>query len=315
LIVSLSIGSVSIPLSEVFSSLFSGDDVSRKIVFDIRLPRTLNALIVGASLASSGLILQSLLRNNLAEPGLLGISSGAGLGAILIFMLPVALPFWLITPVSFLFAVLSTAIIFFIAKGINSKYTNFISTNKIILAGIAINALLASVNGFLLLVSGSGVIQIVNWLSGGFSGRGWNEFFISMPFSVAGIIAAVLLSKEMNLLYLGEEIAMSLGLNVKLIQRLSIALASLLAAAAVSVAGIISFVGLIIPNISRLIIGNDYKYNLICSLLLGGIFVVISDILARTIIAPSELPAGIFTSFIGAPVFIWLIFKKQNENG
>jgi iron complex transport system permease protein len=183
------------------------------------------------------------------------------------------------------------------------------------LAGIAINALLASVNGFLLLVSGSGVIQIVNWLSGGFSGRGWNEFFISMPFSVAGIIAAVLLSKEMNLLYLGEEIAMSLGLNVKLIQRLSIALASLLAAAAVSVAGIISFVGLIIPNISRLIIGNDYKYNLICSLLLGGIFVVISDILARTIIAPSELPAGIFTSFIGAPVFIWLIFKKQNENG
>lgn len=170
-------------------------------------------------------------------------------------------------------------------------------------------------NGFLLLVSGSGVIQIVNWLSGGFSGRGWNEFFISMPFSVAGIVAAVLLSKEMNLLYLGEEIAMSLGLNVKLIQRLSIGLASLLAAAAVSVAGIISFVGLIIPNISRLIIGNDYKYNLICSLLLGGIFVVISDILARTIIAPSELPAGIFTSFIGAPVFIWLIFKKQNENG
>lgn len=119
----------------------------------------------------------------------------------------------------------------------------------------------------------------------------------------------------MNLLSLGEEIAMSLGLNVKFIQRLSIALASLLAAAAVSVAGIISFVGLIIPNISRLIIGNDYKYNLICSLLLGGIFVVISDILARTLIAPSELPAGIFTSFIGAPVFIWLILKKQNKNG
>jgi len=135
-----------------------------------------------------------------------------------------------------------------------------------------------------------------------------------MPFSFIAIIVAVLLSKEMNLLSLGEEIAMSLGLNVKLIQRLSVTLASLLAAAAVSVAGIISFVGLIIPNISRLIVGSDYKYTLACSMLLGGIFVVISDILARTLIAPSELPAGIFTSFIGAPVFIWLILKNHKEN-
>ncbi len=253
-----------------------------------------------------------MLRNNLAEPGLLGISAGAGLGAILVFIFPVSLPFIFITPVSFIFAVATTFTIFYIAKGLGEKYTNFISTNKIILTGIAISALISSVNGILLLVSGSSITQIIYWLNGGLSGRGWNEFNMSVIFVFAGLISSVLISKDLNIMNLGEELSVSLGLNLKRMQKISIITASLLAASAVSVAGIISFVGLVIPNLSRLLIGNDQRYNVICSILLGAIFLLISDSVARLVLAPAEIPVGIVTSLIGAPVFIWLILKKKS---
>jgi iron complex transport system permease protein len=315
-IFSLCIGTVNLSISEILSALFSDDptgtDTNRKIIFDIRLPRILNTVIVGAALSCSGLILQSLLKNNLAEPGLLGISSGAGLGAILIFILPLSLPFFFITPVSFIFAVSTTVLIFFIAKGLGGSYTNFISTNKIILAGIAISAVISSVNGFLLLTSGSSITQILFWLNGGFSGRGWSEFFVGAGFTFFGVIFAFLISKDLNVLSLGDELSVSLGLNLKKIQRVSIFLSSLLAASAVSIAGIITFVGLVVPNISKLLIGNDHRFTIPCSVLLGAIFVVTADIIARTVIAPSEIPVSIITSFIGGPVFIWLILKKKS---
>ncbi len=311
--VSLSVGSVNIPLSEIFNFVSSRDEAYRKIIFEIRLPRILNAVLVGSSLACSGLILQSLLRNNLAEPGLLGISSGAGLGAIIIFLFSSSIPFYFITPVSFLFAMLTTAVVFILAKGLNYKYTNFINSNKIILAGIAINALLASVNGFLLIVGGKNVSQILFWLSGGLAGRGWDEFYMTSGFVVLGLIAAVLMAKELNILSLGEELAASLGLNLKLVQKLSIVVASLLAASAVSVAGIVSFVGLIIPNIAKMLTGQDYRYTIPVSILLGALLMVLADTVARLIIMPSELPAGIVISFIGAPVFIWLILRTKQE--
>ena len=289
-----------------------GNDTGKRILFDIRLPRVLNTMLVGASLSCSGLILQSMLRNNLAEPGLLGISAGAGLGAILIFILPFSLPYMLITPVSFLFAVSTTTLIFFFAKGFGNKYMNFISTNKIILTGIAISALISAVNGFLLLISGSSVNQILYWLNGGFSGRGWNEFSIGIAFVIAGILGSFIISKDLNVMNLGEELSISLGLNLKRIQKVSIILSSLLAASAVSIAGIISFVGLIVPNLSRLLIGDDNRYAVPCSVILGAIFVLISDTIARVVIAPAEIPVGIVTSFIGAPVFIWLILRKKS---
>lgn len=289
------------------------NEISKKIIFDIRLPRILNAIAVGASLSCAGIILQSLLRNNLAEPGLLGISAGAGFGAIVLFILPFPFVFTLLTPVSFIFAIITTIIIFNIAKGLNNKYTNFLSSNKIILAGIAINALLSSLNGFFLLVSGKNLTQIIYWLSGGLSGRGWNDFYATIIFVLIGLIVSILLSKELNVLNLGDELSISLGLNIKTVQKISIAVSSLLAASAVSIAGIISFVGLVIPNISKLWIGNDSRYNIPCTILLGSIFLLLSDTIARTIISPAEIPVGIVTSFIGAPIFIWLILKKGNN--
>ncbi len=316
-LISLSLGSVAVPLREI-TGIFSSDNESlRKILIDIRLPRLLNAMLVGAALSCSGMVLQSLLNNNLAEPGLLGISSGAGLGAILIFILPVSLPYLVITPVSFVFALSATLLIIFIARGLGGGHADHISSNKIILTGIAISAFISSVNGLLLLISGSSVIQILYWLNGGFSGRGWNEFSVSVFFILTGLIISVLISKDLNILSLGEEFSSSLGLNLKRMQRIAVFAASLLAASAVSVAGIISFVGLVIPNLSRLLIGNDHRYSVVCSILLGAFFMLLSDTIARIIIAPSELPVGIITSFIGAPVFVWLILKKKksfNEN-
>lgn len=309
--VSLTLGAVKIPLSQILTFSFNNDESIRKVLFDIRLPRLLNTIIVGASLSCSGIILQSLLRNNLAEPGLLGISAGAGLGAIIMFLLPAAVPFYFITPVSFAFAIISTLVIYFSARFSTDKYSNFISTNKIILTGIAISALLASVNGLLLILAGQSVNQILFWLNGGLAGRGWNEFTMTSFPVLIGLVISFFYSKEFNVLNLGDELAISLGLNLKKIQIVSIVLASLLAACAVSIAGIISFVGLIIPNIAKLIVGNDYRFTIPASVLLGIIFLAVSDVIARVIIAPAELPVGIITSFLGAPVFIWLIMKNK----
>lgn len=310
-LISLSAGSVNVSFSELLNIFSNENETKRKILTDIRLPRILNAMLVGASLSCSGIILQSMLRNNLAEPGLLGISAGAGLGAILIFILPVSVPLMFITPVSFLFAVTTTIVIFYFAKGSRNNSYNFISTNKIILTGIAISALISSVNGFLLLISGSSVNQILYWLNGGFSGRGWNEFSVGISFVITGIIGSVLISKDLNVMNLGEELSISLGLNLKKFQKVSIILSSLLAASAVSIAGIISFVGLIVPNLSRLLIGEDHRFSIPCSVILGALFLLISDTIARTVISPAEIPVGIITSFIGAPVFIWLILRKR----
>ena len=311
LLISLSVGSVSVSFAEMLNIFSDGNETNRRILLDIRLPRVLNAMLVGASLSCSGIILQSMLRNNLAEPGLLGISAGAGLGAILIFILPVSVPFMFITPVSFLFAVTTTGIIFYFSKGFGSKYFNSISTNRIILTGIAISALISSVNGFLLLISGSSVNQILYWLNGGFSGRGWNEFSVGIIFVVIGLVGSVLISKDLNVMNLGDELSVSLGLNLKRFQKVSVILSSLLAASAVSIAGIISFVGLIVPNLSRLLIGDDHRFAIPCSVLLGAVFLLVSDTIARTVISPAEIPVGIITSFIGAPVFIWLIMRKK----
>ncbi|MFZ1321172.1 MAG: iron ABC transporter permease [Ignavibacteria bacterium] len=307
----LTLGSANISITEILNIFSSGSGTSKDIILNIRLPRILNAMIVGASLSCAGLILQSMLRNNLAEPGLLGISAGAGLGAILTFIVPVTFSFFLVTPVSFIFAIITTLIIFYFAKGFKGKSNNFISTNKIILTGIAISAFISSINGLLLLMSGSSVMQIIYWLNGGLSGRGWNEFNLGIFFAVAGIAGSVLISKDLNILNLSEELAISLGLDLKKFQRICIILSSVLAATAVSIAGIISFVGLIVPNLSKLLIGNDHRYAVPCSVILGALFLLAADTVSRMVIAPSEIPVGIVTSLIGAPVFIWLIFKKN----
>jgi len=311
-IASLFSGSVFISPFELFSGTDGINGNLNMIFYEIRLPRTLNAVLIGSALSCSGIVLQTILRNNLAEPGLLGISAGAGLGAIILFIMPYA-SFYFVAPVSFVSALATTLVIFYISNGLKHKYTNFLSSNKIILAGIAINALLSSVNAFLLIYTGKSLTHIIYWLNGGLSGRGWNEFYPTFVFVIAGVLIAGLLSKEYNVLSLGSELSVTLGLNTRRLQNISIAVSSILAAAAVSVAGIISFVGLIVPNISKLLLGSDHRYSIPGSILLGSVFLLVSDVIARTVISPSEIPVGIVTSFIGAPVFIWLIIKRRGN--
>jgi len=312
-LISISVGSVAIPLEDFLHLNSPEYESARKVIMDIRLPRTLNTMLVGAGLSCSGILLQSMLNNNLAEPGLIGISAGAGLGAILTFILPISVSFFLITPVSFVFAVAATSLIYIISKGFGSKSFSHISSNKIILTGIAVSALISSINGFLMLISGSSITQIVYWLNGGFSGRGWEEFYPALVFVSIGLVISILVSKDLNVLNLGEELSVSLGMNLNKIQKILIFSASLLAASAVSVAGIISFVGLIIPNLSKLIIGNDHRFAVPCAIILGAFFLAVSDTIARTLISPVEIPVGIITSFAGAPVFIWLLLRKRRN--
>ncbi len=307
-------GTVKVGMSEVISALSGNGGVNSDILIYIRLPRIANAIVVGACLSCAGIMLQAALRNNLAEPGLLGISAGAGLGAIIVFLIPTYFSFSLLMPVSFVFAVMSTALIFVIASGLKGIYRSYISSNTIILTGIALSALISALNGFLMLASGSSITQIVYWLNGGLSGRGWEELVPVIPFASIGILLTVVLSKDLNIMNFGEEMSSSLGLDMKKFQRLSIFASSLLAASAVSIAGIVSFAGLIVPNLTRLVIGNDYRYSVPCSVIMGSSFILISDTIARTIAAPAEIPLGIVTSFIGAPVFIWLLIKGNRQS-
>jgi iron complex transport system permease protein len=203
-------------------------------------------------------------------------------------------------------------LIFFIAKGLNRKYETYFSVNKIILSGIAINALLSAVNALLLIVAGNDLTQIIYWMNGGLNGRGWEEFKNVIVFVIIGLTISLLILKNLKIINIGDEIASSLGINLKVTQILAVIACSLLASSAVAVAGIISFIGLIIPNIIRLILGSDLKFNFAGAVLLGPVFMIISDLIARTVISPSELPVGIVTAFIGAPVFVWLILKSKN---
>ena len=164
-----------------------------------------------------------------------------------------------------------------------------------------------------MILSGRNVTQIIYWLNGGFGGKAWNEVFMSLPVVFAGILIAMTMSKSLNVLALGEEMAASLGLKVKLFQMACVAVSAMLAASAVSVAGIISFAGLVVPNMARILIGSDYRYTIPASLMLGSLLLIISDLIARIIVLPAELPTGIITAFIGAPFFIYLILKKNPE--
>jgi iron complex transport system permease protein len=311
LIISVLVSTITGTVKISLSDLFSGNGEKYFILMNIRLPRIINAFFVGSALTCSGYIMQTLLRNNLADSSILGVSAGAGTGAILSFIFFPVNYIYFLTPVSFIFAVLTTILIFIISNKLSSKYSNFISSNKIILSGIAINALLSSINGIILLYSGKNLSQIVFWLNGGLNGKGWQEFYFAIIPIMAGFLLAIYISKDLNIVMLGEEKSVNLGLNLRLLQILSVISCSLLAASAVSIAGIISFIGLIIPNITRLLIGSDLKFSVPFSILFGGFFLIVCDIFSRVLISPSEIPVGVITSLIGAPVFIFLIFKKK----
>ncbi len=312
-VTALGMGSVSLPTGEIFGVLTgSGEDspeTLRLIVMDIRLPRIMVALTAGGVLAVAGAAFQSLLRNPLADPFLLGVSGGAALGGVLAILSGWAGGGHTVQLSAFAGALSTVLFVYFMSRvgGRIPKY-------RMLLTGVVINAFFSALIMMLLSLSESDALaNAFFWLMGDLSGAGWEEIRVMAPYVMAGVIALYLLSKEMNLLLLGENEAAELGVNVERSKLLIFVFASLITAAVVSATGLIGFVGLVVPHAARLLFGADHRLLLPACLLMGGIFLVLADAIARTVIAPTELPVGVITALIGGPAFVYLLKWRLNE--
>ncbi|MBQ7703993.1 MAG: iron ABC transporter permease [Selenomonadaceae bacterium] len=297
-------GSVEISLAEIFSALFgNASGTNAQILNNIRLPRTIVAALVGINLSLSGAILQAVMKNPLADPHIIGISSGAGLAGIAVMLL---LPEknWAITPFAFLGAMSAAILIYILA------WKNGIRPIRIILAGVAVSAFLSAGISSLMILNSDKVHGALMWMVGGLSARSWLHVEIILPYTIFGTLLAFIGAKYLNVLALGDETAKSLGLRVEFVRLIFTALAALLAASAVSVVGLLGFVGLIVPHAARLIIGSDHNFLLPAAAFLGIATVTFSDTFARTIFAPVELPVGIVMAAAGAPFFLFLLRKE-----
>ncbi|MBN2980908.1 FecCD family ABC transporter permease [Cohnella algarum] len=301
----LGYGSVPISPRDIWLALVSeGDPLYRQILLDLRLPRVLIGLLVGACLAAAGALLQGVMRNPLADPGVIGVSAGGGVAAILTMVVWPQASF-LLPAAAFAGAFASSVAIYLLS------WDKGASPVKIVLAGVAVNALLGAVTNGLMVVYSDRVQAVLPWLAGGLNGRSWHHLEFMAPYAVVGLLLTALAVKPANLLMLGDESAKLLGQKVELQRMLLILLASLLAGAAVSVAGLVGFVGLVVPHAMRLLIGEDYKLLLPCSIAGGAALVVLADTAARTWFDPIELPVGILLACLGAPFFLILLRRRS----
>ncbi|MEF3254461.1 MAG: iron ABC transporter permease [Deferribacterales bacterium] len=281
------------------------------ILYEIRLPRLILAISVGGGIGLSGTILQGIFRNNLVEPYTLGISGGAALGIAIglsIKSLGIYLTVFYLPIFGFLGAILSLTIIYLIALNVDR-----INTNKILLVGIMISLLSSS--GLMLILSISKTEElhsIIYWIMGSLDEFRNELIYINLVVSLIVLIISIFVSKWLNIIQLGSEKGFSLGLNLELIIKIVVSLASLMTAISVATAGIIPFIGIVAPHITRSFVGNDYRFLTIGSYLNGGIILVASDIIARSIISPNELPVGVITGLIGGIIFI-NIFRKSSK--
>ena len=304
---SLGLGSSAVGFDALWQTLRQGGDpVERTVILDIRLPRTLLALLVGSSLAMGGAVFQALLRNPLAEPYILGVSGGAAVGAIICATLGIAIQLVTVS-LSFGFAMAATAIVFLIARRRLS-----LNTNVMILAGVVLNTLFSAVIVFFLSMSREPQSQTVFfWLMGNLSQVSFFEVAGYAPVVAAVLVVIGLFAHRLNVMTLGDETARQAGIVVERDKWLLFILTSLVTALAVSLAGIIGFVGLIIPHITRRLFGSDHRRLLPTAALLGASFLVLSDTAARTVLAPVELPVGVVTAAFGVPFFLSLLWRES----
>ncbi|HXG20917.1 MAG TPA: iron ABC transporter permease [Methylomirabilota bacterium] len=315
-----SLGAVTLPLDTTARLLakgiaglpFAGEERAQAaIIYLIRFPRVLAAALVGAALALSGVIMQGLFRNPLADGGIIGVLSGGAVGGVIVISLGLAATSFIAIPCATFISALCTAfaVYFFSTRQGRTLLTT------LLLVGIAANSVLASLTSLILSLSPDYEVsrQMHFWLMGGLDGRGWLHVQMVLPFLLVGLLPALLLSRDLNVLLLGEETAMTLGLNVELMRRILLALSALLAGAAVAIGGTVSFVGLVIPHIMRLIVGPDHRLLLPAAAFGGAIFLVWCDLLARTLAPTEELRLGIITAFIGGPFFLHLLLREERR--
>lgn len=304
LFLSVGMGAINVSPKEIIQALtIKKGTANYHIIWNIRLPRTIVSVLVGASLSLSGAIIQGVMRNSLASPSIIGVSSGAGFTALLILIL---FPqYYHLVPLgAFVGAFIVTMLIYGLA------WKDGLLPNRLILAGVAVNSLLGAGNNALLTFFPDRVSGVINFMVGGLNGVTWVDVHSVLPYVIVGVIIALMLPDKLNILVLGDEVATGLGVNVEKLRFIFIILSSLLAGSAVSVVGLLGFVGLIVPHITRLIIGADYRFLFPAAVLLGAIVVLICDLLARTLFSPIEIPVGIIMSVLGAPFFLYLLRSR-----
>lgn len=316
---SLTIGSSDTSLAASLWTLMQGEPIGVKeqvILFEIRAPRTVMGLLVGASLAVSGAIMQGLFRNPLADPGLIGVSSGAGLGAVTAMVIGGLLPVSILNTVGgFLVPILAfiggwgcMMILYTIATRQGRT-----SVAVMLLAGLALSAFAAALSGLLIYFANDSQLRSLTfWNLGSIAGANWNALTIAGPLMLISLLIAPFLASGLNRLALGEAAAMHLGVSVQRLKRASIFLVGLSVGVAVAVSGAIGFVGIIVPHLLRLVIGPNHRYLIPAAALLGAISLLLADILSRTLISPAELPIGIVMAIVGGPFFLYLLLRNRN---
>lgn len=310
--ISLSSGIINIPLVDIYSILFFNSfigEVNYSIIWDIRLPRIILSFFVGMALSISGAIMQGIFRNPLADPSILGVSAGAALGAVIPFSLAIqSINLFIVPTFSFLGGLIASIMVYMIFL-----FTGRKSNTILLLSGIAIGSLLNALITLSVYLSDNPfqMRSIFYWLIGGFESTRWEHIIITIPVIFIGTFFLFLKSKEVNMIMIGDDYASSLGINVNRSILICLFFTTLITSAAVSVSGILAFVGLVVPHIIRLIIGNDNRFVLPLSALFGGFFVLFMDYITRIFFTSSDLRVGVLMSLIGGPFFIFLIFRSN----
>jgi iron complex transport system permease protein len=286
-------------------------DTFETILFDIRLPRTVLILLAGAALSGSGAAYQGLFRNPLADPYIIGVASGAGLGAVIAMALhwPATVLGALVIPIAaFVGALITVGVVYGLARVGRAT-----PVSTLILAGVAIGSFTTALTTFLMLSSQAELRRAISWMLGGFAFGGWTPVIAILPYIIIGLSALTLMGRALNVLQFGDDQAQQLGLRVDRVKLIVVIAASLTTAAAVAFAGIIGFVGLAVPHVVRLLWGGDYRRLIPLSIIAGAALLLLADILARTIIAPQEVPLGVVTAMFGAPFFLWLLRRTKRQ--
>jgi iron complex transport system permease protein len=298
----LSVGAVNLSPNAVLDGLFAGSsDYNRIVVREIRLPRVVDGMLAGAALAIAGLLLQGVTRNPLADPTIMGVTAAAGLASAAVIVADPQVPQWGIAMACAGGGLVGAGALFVIA------WRGAISAVRLALAGVAMSAFFGAFIVALLASSRTFLQTSLGFLAGGLYGAGWIEMRAAMPYFIGGLLGSVLVSGRLNVLSLGDEIAAGLGVLTDRTRLAILGIAGVLTATAVSIAGLVSFVGLVCPHIARYAVGNDFRYLLPTSALIGAILVAGADVVARLVIAPSEIPMGIVTAAIGAPFLLYLL--------
>lgn len=316
IVLSVAVGSIPISPDRVVSVIADhllpwtvgtpATEVQARIIWEFRLPRALLGLVVGAALAVAGAVLQAVVRNPLADPFVFGVSSGASVGAVAVLTLASGMFAAASVPVAAFVGALATTLIVFLLAQRQGRVT----PGRLVLAGVAMSYLLSSITSYLVLrasTPGGGVTQVLSWLSGSLAAADWGDLGLPSLVLVVTTVALVLIAPILNAFLIGDETAASLGVDVGRARLLLFVITSLLVGVVVAVSGAIGFVGLVVPHAVRMVVGSDHRWVLPASALAGGLLLIVVDIVARLILAPSELPVGLLTAAIGAPFFLWML--------